>query len=61
MGWAQEGDVTPVLSNALAEPKAPTLGRRGRRRGNTGAGSEEAAKFLIRNGHRARSTRHQAS
>lgn len=61
MGWDQEDDVTPTLSNALAEPEAPTLGRRGRRRGSTGADSREAAKLLIRNGHHARNIRDQAS
>lgn len=33
----REGDVTPALSNALAEPEAPTLGGRERRRGSAGA------------------------
>lgn len=41
LGWGgtREGDVTPTLSNALAEPEAPTLGGRGRRRGSAGASS----------------------
>lgn len=60
MGWDQEDDVTPILCNALAEPEAPTLGRRGRR-GRAGTSSSEAAKLLIRTGHHARSIRDQAS
>lgn len=36
-GGTGEGDVTPTLSNALAEPEAPTLGGSGRRRGRAGA------------------------
>lgn len=42
-GGTREGDVTPTLSNALAEPEAPTLG--GREEGG-GAGLELAARRL---------------
>lgn len=39
----REGDVTPTLSNALAEPEAPTLGGRGE---GGGAVLEPAARRL---------------
>lgn len=52
-GVGPGGDVTAALSNALAEPEAPTLGGR--------PGQQPAAKSGIRAGHLARSTSDRAS